>query len=79
MTITTKGPGDFDPPEEPAPKLYRCGSCGDEFTDDDTPDGDCPTCGESHASVINDEPDGDPGEPDDYIDEAAAWGGRDYP
>lgn len=76
--MTLKGPGDFSPPDDPLPTLYRCGSCGDEFTSDDQQVSDeCPTCGEHDISEVQDEPDYDL--PDDDLDDAVCWGGRDCP
>lgn len=76
--MTLKGPGDFSPPDDPAPTLMRCGCCGDEFSSEDVgANSECPECGEVGLSEVEYEPDFQ--EPDDDIDEAAAFGGRFYP
>lgn len=74
-----------EPPDDDRGCPMRCVQCGHYFDRsegmelEDTQGVGCPACGDN--DVIEDEP--DPGDdfdiPDDDIDEAAAWGGRNYP
>lgn len=73
-------------PEEPREGVpMRCVQCGHRFDQseaeplEDVLGWMCPACGDNDTTEDEPEPSDDFDVPDDDIDEAAAFGGRDYP
>lgn len=58
--ITTKGPGDFDPPDDPPAQLYKCDDCDAVFSEDEMTGKCCPHCDSEEYGTYTYEP-----EPDD--------------